>query len=622
MEFALSLFVFIPFIGFLVSLLISEKKESLISKITFCTAGAQYLLSVAYIAVWFYHGRPVINIKEFVVYQTAGYEFFIDLYFDIITAVFLLVGAFLTFLINVYSRYYLHREDGYKRFFNTILFFFLGYNIIILSGNFETMFIGWEVLGISSFLLIGFYRNRYLPVRNAFKVFSIYRVADVCMILAMWMSHHLWHHNVTFLELNNYSLVDTEVQSHVLMSFFIFAMLLIAACVKSAMIPFSSWLPRAMEGPTPSSAIFYSSLSVHIGVFLLLRTFPFWEHQLSFRVIVGVVGLTTSIIATWTGQVQSSIKSQIAYTSIAQIGLIFIEIALGLEIIALIHFAGNAFLRTYQLLVSPSVVTYLIREQFYNFQSEEFKPKGGLMAKLQNSIYVLSIKEWNLDTYMFRFLWNPAKRFGRTLLRYKASTWIILFSSLSVWAFVLMFYQQLLPAALRYYLPIIYALIGLLSVLIAFTARQHVMIIWYLSTSNHFWIAIAIYFNDSFTSSHILIYLSGVIVSSLLGLYILYALQKKRQIDLCIFHGYIKKHRREAFLFLVACLGIAGFPISTTFIGEDLIYSHIHHDQYMLTLMVSLGLILNGLVVIRLYSRIFLGPAAKGSHDATAYRSS
>jgi NADH:ubiquinone oxidoreductase subunit 5 (subunit L)/multisubunit Na+/H+ antiporter MnhA subunit len=211
---------------------------------------------------------PVLNIKEVVIYQTNDYSFFIDFYFDRITATYLIVGAILTFLVTIYSRYYMHREGGYKRFFNTIQFFYLGYNVAIFSGNLETLFIGWEVLGISSFLLIAFYRDRYLPVKNAVKVFSIYRIGDVGLILAMWMSHHLWHENITFLKLNNAELVHEHLQSHTLIGVFIALALFLSAAAKSAQLPFSSWLPRAMEGPTPSSAIFYGSLSVHLGVFL------------------------------------------------------------------------------------------------------------------------------------------------------------------------------------------------------------------------------------------------------------------------------------------------------------------------------------------------------------------
>jgi NADH:ubiquinone oxidoreductase subunit 5 (subunit L)/multisubunit Na+/H+ antiporter MnhA subunit len=140
-----------------------------------------------------------------------------------------------------------------------------------MSGNFETLFLGWELLGISSFLLISFYRTRYLPVKNAIKVFSIYRIGDVGIVLAVWLSHHLWHENITFNKLLNDSLVHEHLQNHSSVGVLISLMILVSAAAKSAQFPFSSWLPRAMEGPTPSSAIFYGSLSVHIGVFLLLR---------------------------------------------------------------------------------------------------------------------------------------------------------------------------------------------------------------------------------------------------------------------------------------------------------------------------------------------------------------
>ena len=141
---------------------------------------------------------------------------------------------------------------------------------------------------------------------------------------------------------------------------------MLAAAAKSAQFPFSFWLPRAMEGPTPSSAIFYGSLSVHLGVFLLLRAFPLIENQMTVRILIAALGFFTFMIAVGTSRVQSSVKSQVAYSSISHIGFIFIEIALGFQILAIVHFIGNGFLRTYQLLISPSIVSYKIREQFYS----------------------------------------------------------------------------------------------------------------------------------------------------------------------------------------------------------------------------------------------------------------
>ncbi len=622
MTIILAIFIIIPLLGFLLSLIVPGKNENLISQVTFGTAGLQLLFSTGFVGYWIFLGAPNLNIKEFVLYNSESYQFFVDLYFDKITATYLMVGAVLTFLITTYSRYYLHRESGYKRFFNTILFFFLGYNITVFSGNFETLFIGWEILGISSFLLIAFYRNRYLPVKNALKVFSIYRLGDIGVILAMWMSHHLWHENITFQQLNNYVSVDTTVQNHMYLGVFISMMILVSAVVKSAQFPFASWLPRAMEGPTPSSAIFYSSLSVHIGVFLLLRTYSFWEHLLVIRIIIGGIGLITSIIATLSGQVQSSIKSQVAYSAIAQIGIIFIEVAMGWEVLALIHFAGNAFLRTYQLLVSPSVVTYLIREQFFNFQPVVASEKKPWMMKLKYSIYVLSVREWNLDSLMFRILWNPFKRIGKRMSFITAKATAIVFLPLFVAGSLLLTSPELIPASIAHYLPATFAFIGLLLVLKSFTERKNVMLSWFLVVFNHFWVALAVSFNEHFDYSHTALYLSGVAISAVLGYVCLRMLLKREPAtDLNSFYGHSYEYPVMAFVFLAACLGLAGFPITTTFLGEDLIYSHIHETQVMLVLFVSLSFILDGLSLIRIYSRLFLGVHSKTYHEV-AYRSS
>jgi NADH:ubiquinone oxidoreductase subunit 5 (subunit L)/multisubunit Na+/H+ antiporter MnhA subunit len=199
----LLLFVLIPLVGYLISLFVGAKKEAVLSRVAFLTVGLHELLAFGFTGYWLVYSREPLNVKEITLFSSPHYKFEIDFMFDKITAVYLLTGAFLTFLVTIYSRYYLHRESGYKRFFNTILFFYLGYNMAILSGNLETLFMGWEVLGIASFLLIAFYRDRYLPVKNAVKIFSIYRIGDVGLILAMWMSHHLWHENITFYKLQN-----------------------------------------------------------------------------------------------------------------------------------------------------------------------------------------------------------------------------------------------------------------------------------------------------------------------------------------------------------------------------------------------------------------------------------
>jgi len=618
----LELFILIPFLGFVLSLFIPAKKEGRISKIVFGTVGIHLAGFQVFLVYWLWHGYPTLNLKEFVLFKSLDYEFLIDFYFDKITATYLFVGSVLTFMVTIYSRYYLHRETGYKRFFNTILFFYLGYNIIIFSGNIETLFVGWEVLGISSFLLIAFYRDRYLPVKNAVKVFSIYRIGDVGLLLAMWMSHHLFHENITFLKLNNYELVHDHLQAHSRIGIFISLMLLVAAAAKSAQLPFSTWLPRAMEGPTPSSAIFYGSLSVHIGVFLLLRTYPFWEHQLSIRILIGLMGLLTSILATGMARVQSSVKSQVAYSSIAQIGLIFIEVAAGFHYLALFHFAGNAFLRTYQLLVSPSVVSYQIREQFYNFIPRHHTIEDSLPKRIEFTIYMLCLKEWNLDAMMYNYLWNPIKWVGRKLGYLNTTRVLLFFVPVFVLGVVLLINKEWVPVTVQPYLPVTFSLIGVAMVLKSFTERLHARMSWILVLLNHFWVALSISFNAHFDYTHTVLYLSGISVFGLIGYFALRRLRNlEGSIDMNRFHGHVYRHPKIALVFLISCLAVSGFPITPTFIGEDLIFSHIYEDQMILAFLTALSFIIDGLAIIRIYARVFLGPHSKSVYEM-GYRSS
>jgi NADH:ubiquinone oxidoreductase subunit 5 (subunit L)/multisubunit Na+/H+ antiporter MnhA subunit len=622
MEIALQIFILIPFVGFLLSLLIPENKESFLSWLAVTIIGLQLILSSCFTILWLLKGRVSVGFDSFSLYQTNGYSFFLSFYFDKISAIYLLVGGILVSLVTRFSRYYLHREPGYKRFFNTVLFFYTGYSLTVLSGNLETLFIGWEILGICSFLLIAFYRNRYLPVKNAVKVFSVYRIGDIGIILAMWMSHHLWHENITFQKLNNYELVHEHLLSHSSIGVFIAMMLVLAAAVKSAQLPFSSWLPRAMEGPTPSSAIFYGSLSVHIGVFLLLRTFHFIEQQTSVRIFIAILGLVTALVATGIGRVQSSIKSQIAYGSIAQIGLIFIEVALGFQNLALFHFAGNAFLRTYQLLVSPSVVTYLIREQFYRYSPDDKSIEYKYPTKIANSLYILCLKEFNLDNMMYGFLWNPMKIMGKKIRFLSLNQLIMIFVPLYFGGILLWIYQANFSAFFIHLLPIVFSLIGLLMVLKAFTERYRARMSWVLILLNHALVALSIFFNEHFSLSHVLLYLSGILIMGLFGYFTLRRIKRiEGNIDLDRFHGHVYEHPKIAFAFFLACLGVSGFPITPSFIGEDLIFSHIHEDQLLLAFLTALSLIIDGLAIIRIFARVFFGPHTKTYHEV-AYRSS
>lgn len=615
-------FIILPFLAFLTGLLVPRKKEASLFRIVILAVGVQLAGMLAFTGYWWWHDAPALEIKWIELYRSPGFVFFIDFYFDRITAVFALTGVVLTFLVAVFSRYYMHRDEGFKRFFGLLLLFFAGYNLIVFSGNFETLFVGWETIGITSFMLIAFYRDRYLPVKNGFKVLSFYRLGDICLILAMWMSHHLWHRNITFSEWGQVASLQELYREHYVLVLFIALMIVLAAAIKSAQLPFSTWLPRAMEGPTTSSAIFYGSLSVHIGAFLLLRTYPFWEHVPVAQWLVIGIGLVTSLVATAIARVQSTVKTQIAYASIAQIGLIFIEIALGFHLLAMIHFAGNAFLRTYQLLVSPSVLSYRIHDMFFHFHPRKVIAGNAFFNRIQKAVYILSIREWNLDFLLHRFLWQPFKRAGHRLV-FIYSRWGMAFGLLFLAAGIAGFtYKEHIGFDTYRYLPLVFSASALMLILKGFTGRGDASRTWVLTFFSQFFIALSILWNKHMEWYQLGYYLSGAVVSAIVGYICLRKLKAAEgNIGLDHYHGHIYEHRGIAMVFLLSCLGLAGFPITPTFIGIDLLFTHIHEDQWLLVLLTGLNFLFLELTLLRVYIRIFLGQHKKAYHPV-AFRSS
>ena len=623
MEQLLQFFTLVPLLGFVVTLFFRRKDENAIATIAIGTVGIQLICLLLFIINWITNGSPILDIKHFTFYKEDNIEIFIDLYFDKITAVFALVGSLITFLVAIFSRFYLHRDSGFKRFFSTLLLFFFAYSLIVFSGNFETLFIGWEFLGITSFLLIIFYRDRYLPVKNGLKTISLYRLSDVCLMLALWMSHHLWHENITFIKLNDLDLVISHIDEHRYYASFIVLMIVIAAAIKSAQFPFSSWLTRAMEGPTTSSAIFYGSLSAHIGVFLLMRTYPYWEPIFSIKLLVIIVGLVTAIVATLIARVQSSVKTQIAYGSIAQIGIMFFELAMGWHTLVLVHFTGNAFLRTYQLLVSPSVLGYLIHDQFFSYIPKRYGANNSFINKISNSIYVLSLKEWNLDAFQFQFLWSPFKWIGRKLNFLSHKTVLISLIIIYVIGIYLFLNQEILPKQIDELLHLFFAFIGMLLILKAFAKRTDAITVWFMIIASQFYILLAIAFlNDQYEYVEILIYISGLLVAACGGFYSLYKLKAiEKNIDLNDFYGYNHDHPKYGFWFLISCLAFVGLPFTPTFIGVDLMFSHIDKNEYVLIIITAISFLFIEISVLRIYARLFLGPNKKQNHPI-AYRSS
>ena len=307
-------------------------------------------------------------------------------------------------IVAAFSHRYLHLEPGYQRYFVLFAMFVTGITLVTLAGSIEVLFAGWELLGLSSALLVGFFHERRAPVENALRVFAVYRISDAAMLAAAVLLH-LWtasgslmfsgHSGVTALAPHQATVV---------------AVLLIAAVAgKSALLPFSGWLPRAMEGPTPSSAVYYGALSIHAGCFLLLRAEPLLAQSIVAQVLAGAAGLTTALYATLLARVQTDVKSALAYAALTQVGIIVVEIALGLTTIAFLHIIGHACFRLLQLLAAPNVLHDL--HELEDALGGRLRPRERREpGRLGRFAYLMALERGFLDAAIARFLGAPLRR--------------------------------------------------------------------------------------------------------------------------------------------------------------------------------------------------------------------
>jgi NADH:ubiquinone oxidoreductase subunit 5 (subunit L)/multisubunit Na+/H+ antiporter MnhA subunit len=255
--------------------------------------------------------------------------------------------AFIAWLVLRFSCTYLHREPGFRRYFFAMSLFFAGMLLIVLAGNVVLTFVGWELCGLSSWMLIGYAWHRPQATANALFAFLTNRVGDAGFLLGIGLA--VWLVGTTEWPglAGDGSLPTVTVR---LLAFGF----VVAALAKSAQLPFSPWIARALEGPTPSSAVFYGSLMVHAGVYLLLRLEPLLVQVPDVMALIMLVGLATALYGYLCALVQSDVKSALIFSTLTQVGLMFLACGLGFFGLAAWHLALHAAWRAYQFLLAPS----------------------------------------------------------------------------------------------------------------------------------------------------------------------------------------------------------------------------------------------------------------------------
>lgn len=343
------------FLGF--SLLISGRlAERTINRAILAAIGAGLAAALAVLALMLILDtrHVVLDVGEWA--ATPRFHVLVKFVFDRLSVPFAILSFLLAGTISAFSTRYMHREPGYNRFFLLFALFLLGMITASLADTIETLFIGWELVGLSSTLLVAFFQERPAPARNGLWIWSVYRVSDAALLLGAIVLHHLNGQGDFDRLLGEQSWPEGQAALTSAQALLVGSLLLIAAAGKSGLAPFSGWLPRAMEGPTPSSAIFYGALSVHLGAFLLLRVSPLLDCSPILCAIVVMLGLTTAVLAYLAGSVQTDIKSALSYACLSQVGLIVAEIGLGFRYVALVHVLGHACLRTLQFLRAPALL--------------------------------------------------------------------------------------------------------------------------------------------------------------------------------------------------------------------------------------------------------------------------
>lgn len=315
----------------------------------------------------------------------------------------LLLGALFSLLFVVvfrFSRNYLHSEQGFHRFFLFLTLFAASTYLLLLSATAVGTFFGWELAGLCSFFLIAFAWHRHNASSNACRVFVTNRIGDAFFLLGILLSQH-WLGSVDWQAIVAAPAVLAQAQVDLIALCFI-----AAALVKSAQFPVSWWLNRSMEGPTPSSAVFYGAVMVHAGVFLLLLLAPLISASAVAGGCLVAVGVLTFLYATLCTQTQVDIKSSLGYATAAQLGLMFIECGLGLWTLALLHLAAHAVMRSYLYLSAPSIL--------HNVHGNPVQPVT-LIHPVMRWLSMASLHNFWLEERLHKLLVRPCRSLARDL---------------------------------------------------------------------------------------------------------------------------------------------------------------------------------------------------------------
>lgn len=516
---------------------------------------------------------------------------------DIYGVSYALLSLILGLVVIKFSHSYLHLEVGYQRYFAVILFFIFGLSLLSIAGHLDLFFAGWEIVGMSSFLLISFYRSHIRSVNNGWRIYCIYRICDVGLLSGAVLGHVMWKEATTFSVLSEMS--THEIQEYHSLMFLIFSLcLVIASFGKSAQFPFYNWPAKAMEGPTPSSAIFYGALSIHAGLLLLIRTHVIWNSSLWAKGLIIGAGALTFILSFFQKKVQTNIKGRMAYAITGQLGLMFILLSFGLKEVVFVYMVIHAIYRCFEMLITPSVVASsdLSSNKKILAKIEQRSVFVHLPERLRNTLYLFTSMDFGMDVSsrgMNIFRWKKLITLVKVLVggRYTGiglTALIALFSIFNVTGaayYILSFSFLLILRSTFYHRSAFHMsidiLISLAGVLLSFSKISH---------------------HHSFEI--ITDYLLPTLPALLVVVFVSYFFRSK---DLRYFHGEGTHHSLLANAFFLSFLVLSGMPVSSAFVSEDILLETLVEHQPILAVLTLMVLMMIGIILSKIYTRVFMG---------------
>ncbi|ODS30989.1 MAG: NADH dehydrogenase I subunit L [Candidatus Scalindua rubra] len=364
-----------PIVGTIINGLFGKKLNTSLVGFIACTAiGLSFLVSI-FVFMDLLKLPPEHRLfeKEFFLWIGSGtLEAVAGLQVDPLSTVMILVVSGVGFLIHVYSVGYMHGDDGYHRYFAYLNLFTFSMLLLVVANNFLLMFIGWEGVGLCSYLLIGYWFEKRSASDAGKKAFIVNRIGDFGFILAIML---------VFVTFNTIDFTDVfhaapeHLQQGSLIATVITLLLFVGAIGKSAQIPLYTWLPDAMEGPTPVSALIHAATMVTAGVYMVVRCNVLYTLAPFSLTIVAIIGGATALFAATIGLAQNDIKRVLAYSTVSQIGYMFLACGVGAFITGIFHLVTHAFFKALLFLGSGSVIHALGGEQ-------DMRKMGGLRPHL------------------------------------------------------------------------------------------------------------------------------------------------------------------------------------------------------------------------------------------------